>query len=92
MNSVVDTQHDKAKDKSHEIQVTVNGRAVLLSEKKLTGIEIKQAAIAQGVSIQPDFVLYEVKPGGKLKPIGDQEEVTLHDGVILRAVAPDDNS
>jgi len=92
MDSVVDTQHGEAKDKSYEIRVTVNGRPVILSDKKLTGTAIKQAAIAQGVPIQPDFVLFEVKPGGKLKPIGDQEEVTLHEGAVLRAVAPDDNS
>ncbi len=74
------------------IEVTINKRAVVLDDSKVTGAEIKAAAIAQGVPIQADFVLFEVKGGRHLKQVGDQDRVTLQNGDQLQAVAPDDNS
>lgn len=85
--------HDgQGKPHPREIRVTLNGHPVVLSDRRLTGHEIKQAAIAQHVPIQPDFVLFVVRPNDKLKAVGDDEEITLHEGAELRAVAPDDNS
>ena len=90
--SVTATKHaDEREEKAKSIVVTVNKRSVKLADRKLTGAEIKAAAIEQGVQIQPDFVLFEVK-GGKLKQIGDDERVTLQNGDVLQAVTPDDNS
>jgi hypothetical protein len=74
------------------VTVTVNGRAVMFTDHKATGLEIKMTAISQGVPIQADFSLFEVKGGGHLKQIGDHETVTLHKNQAFRAVAPDDNS
>jgi Multiubiquitin len=75
-----------------EITVTVNGRAVTFTGHKATGLEIKTTAVRQGVPIQTDFVLFEVKGGEPLKQVGDHETVTLHKNQAFRAVAPDDNS
>lgn len=91
-------QIDAAKDmesmskKPKIITVTVNERPVTFSEHKATGLEIKQTAIKQGVAIQEDFVLFEVKGNSPLKQVGDCETVTLHEGQKFRATAPDDNS
>lgn len=91
-------QIDTAKDtesmskKPKTITVTVNERPVTFSEHKATGLEIKQTAIKQGVAIQEDFVLFEVKGNSPLKQVGDCETVTLHEGQKFRATAPDDNS
>lgn len=91
-------QIDAAKDtesthkKPKTITVTVNERPVTFSEHKATGLEIKQTAIKQGVAIQEDFVLFEVKGNSPLKQVGDCETVTLHEGQKFRATAPDDNS
>ncbi|MCZ7570769.1 MAG: multiubiquitin domain-containing protein [Ardenticatenaceae bacterium] len=74
------------------VTITINGRSVTMPDHKATGAEIKAAAIAQGVPIQPDFSLFEVKGQGQLKPVGDADTVTLHDKSEFRAVAPDDNS
>ena len=74
------------------ITVTVNGRDVSFQVRRVTGTEIKKTAIAQGVAIQQDFALFEVKGGGNLKPVRDDEVVELHDKEAFRAVAPDDNS
>lgn len=77
---------------SHGVTVTVNGREVTFTEHKATGLQVKKTAIAQGVPIQIDFALFEVKGSGSLKQIGDDEVVTLHNHQSFRAVAPDDNS
>jgi hypothetical protein len=74
------------------VTVLVNNHPVVFHKKQETGAEVKAAAIAQGVQIQPDFALFEVKGPGHLKPVGDNEEVTLHERESFRAVAPDDNS
>lgn len=73
------------------ITVTVNEQPVTFTEHQVTGAQIKSSAIAQGVHIQPDFTLFEVKPNG-LQAIGDNDRVKLHLHQSFRAVAPDDNS
>ena len=82
---------------SHEkpsITVKVNNRDVIFDQNKATGLEIKQAAIAQGVSnVQLDFVLTEkLGNSNNFKTIGDTDEVTLHPNQEFRLVAPDDTS
>jgi hypothetical protein len=79
-------------DKVTRITVLVNEKPVQFEQRKIAGRLLKETAIAQGIQIQPDFVLYEVKGQGKLKSIGDDDEVTLNDNDKYRAVAPDDNS
>lgn len=74
------------------LTVKVNNHGVTFTEHKVTGSVIKSTAISQGVPIQQDFQLFEVKRGEPLKPIGDDEVVTLHEGEEFRATAPDDNS
>jgi hypothetical protein len=59
----------------------------------VTGLEVKQTAIAQGVSIDVGCVLYRLKKGGGLGPaIGDQDRIALKKCDEFRCVAPDDNS
>mgnify|MGYP001616157843 CR=1 FL=1 len=73
------------------ITVKVNENPVAFTEHKVTGLQIKETAINQGVSIQLDFNLFEVK-NSRLNPIADGNEVNLHKGQEFRAVTPDDNS
>lgn len=79
--------------RSAVITVKVNNKPVKFKKRRVTGLEIKQTAIAQGVSIQPDFVLYPVKHDGSLgAAIDNAEKVTLDECDEFRCVAPDDNS
>jgi hypothetical protein len=77
------------------IEIKVNEQAVNLPDvpgrDEATGAEIKEAAIAQGVNIQSDFPLFEIK-GQRLEPVGDAQTVHVHHGQRFTAVAPDDNS
>ena len=75
-----------------EVTVTVNNQPVLFTVRKATGAQIKSTAISQSVSIEQDFNLFEVKGPGNLKPVGNDEEVPLHQGQRFRAIAPDDDS
>lgn len=70
--------------------IQVNTQNVRMPQHKATGAEIKAAAIAQGVAIEPGFVL-SVKHGDRYDIVGD-DDVTLHKGLDFIATAPDDNS
>jgi hypothetical protein len=78
--------HDKP------ISIFVNEKPVVLEDKKQTGLSIKQAAIAQKVPIQLDFVLSIERGGGKTELIGDDQKITVHDGDRFLAIPNDDNS
>jgi hypothetical protein len=78
--------------KKHVVTVTVNEQPVTLEGHKATGAQIKAAAIAQGVLIQPNFVLQEELPNGTSRIIGDNDEVRLREHLRFTAIAPDDNS
>ncbi|WP_426396435.1 multiubiquitin domain-containing protein [Ralstonia sp. R-29] len=74
------------------ITVEVNDQPVVLNERRLTGSQIKAAAIAQGVVIQPSFQLILKRPGEASKVIGDDETLAVHDGMVFKAIPADDNS
>lgn len=79
--------------KLFSLTIKVNKKPVTVAKRRLTGLEIKQAAIDQGVNIKASFVLYEMKQDGDMGPaIPDDKKVTLHDCDEFRCVAPDDNS
>jgi hypothetical protein len=82
----------KAQAKKHIVTVTVNEQPVTLEGHKATGAQIKAAAIAQGVHIQPNFVLQEELPNGTSRIVGDNDEVHLREHLRFTAIAPDDNS
>jgi hypothetical protein len=77
---------------AHEIRVTVNGQFVVLTSRTVTGLQVKEAAIAAGVPIQLDFVLSEVRPSGEQKIIPDDREITVKSGDEFWAIPGDDNS
>ncbi len=81
-----------AQKKVHVVTVTVNEQPVKIEGHRATGSKIKAAAIAQGVLIQPNFVLQEELPNGTSRIVGDNDEVHLREYLRFTAIAPDDNS
>ncbi len=76
----------------HRVTIKVNEQPVTMTGKIATGAEIKAAAIAQGVLIQPNFILQEELPNGTGRVIGDADEVHLRLHQRFTAIQPDDNS
>jgi hypothetical protein len=78
--------------KGRDITIEVNGQAVVMANNRDTGLEIKQAAIAQGVDIEIDFQLTLEEPGKQERVIGDDDIVTINKNSVFTANAGDDNS
>lgn len=77
------------------VTVKVNNKDVTFEDHKTTGLQIKKTAIDQAVQIQEDFALFEVLGGDNnenLKPVKDNDPVTLHPNQRFRAVSADDSS
>lgn len=84
----VDDDHGHA----HTVEILVNERPVRMEAGDSTGLGIKEAAIAQAVTIELDFVLSEELGAGRTKIIGNEDRVSIHPHAKFHAVAPDDNS
>ncbi len=74
------------------VGIFVNDKPIQIERGEHTGLEIKQAAIAQGVQIQLDFVLSLEKRQGETQIIGDTDSVKVKNGQHYVAIADDDNS
>ena len=86
--------HEGMRFKAHprEVIILVNEKEVPVRGRRVTGMEIKEAAILKGLPIQLDFVLsLEFEPR-RTRVIGDDEVVQVHRHSCFIAVAPDDNS
>lgn len=75
-----------------EARVTVNGKPVILREHRMTGLQVKQAAIEQHVSIELSFILQEELPNGHQRIVGDRDVIEVHDHERFTAIPNDDNS
>ena len=75
-----------------KVTIEVNGRKVEMLEGPASGLEIKEAAIKQGVGIKPNFVLQQEMPNGTGKVIGDDDKVVIREHLSFTAIEPDDNS
>ena len=75
-----------------EVDIKVNTKPVRISRGEHTGHEIKAAAIAQGVNIQLNFLLYLIKRNGETERIDDDKPVKVKRGQEYDAIADDDNS
>lgn len=86
---------DEAEDLENEkvIDVVFNEKyPVKIHGKNQTGLSLKEAAIAQKVPIQLDFVLSIERGGGKTDLIGDAEHIKVKEGDRFLAIPNDDNS
>ncbi|MGA2232826.1 MAG: multiubiquitin domain-containing protein [Tepidisphaeraceae bacterium] len=95
MNQTQQTPFQNSPTADHDpqkIEITVNEQPVVLLGRRHTGLEIKQAAISQGVRIQLDFVLSIERAHGHTEIVGDNEEVTVTDRSRFVAICDDDNS
>ena len=74
------------------VTIEVNDHKVEMPAGPATGLEIKEAAIKEHVSIQLNFVLQVQLPNGSSKVIGHIDKVPLTEHLAFTAIAADDNS
>jgi hypothetical protein len=80
-------------EKRATVTIHVNERPVRLEKHRESGLEIKAAAIAQGVEIKPDFILVEEAHGGhEARVVGDDDVVKVTTHSKFTANDGDDNS
>ena len=85
-NATVEDLHLKT------VTIEVNDQKVEMPSGPATGLEVKEAAIKQGVNIQVNFVLQVQLPNGSSRVVGDDDKVQLTEHLAFTAIAPDDNS
>ncbi len=83
---------EELEERHHLVDIVVNKKEVRIEGPKANGLQIKEAAIAQGVKIELSFQLSEKVGEHKTKVIDNTDEVRLHEGQVFVAVADDDNS
>ena len=88
-NSTIETAATERAKKTLHIVIEVNHHPVKFAKRRVSGLEIKEAAISQGVNIQLDFCLFRVRKNGHQDPIADDKMVSLREGLNLAAVTPD---
>jgi hypothetical protein len=84
--------HDRRQHHGTAVTVHVNERPVALPTHEITGLTIKEEAIAQGVPIEPDFILVEELEKDRTKSITDTDRVHVTDRSRFLANDGDDNS
>jgi Multiubiquitin len=86
--------HDRTTTADHgKVVITVNNKPVTLPKHRVTGLEVKQAAIAQGVEIELDFILtLEAFAGQPARQVADDDEITVTKHSVFTANDGDDDS
>lgn len=75
-----------------DVEIKVNNNAVKIRHGWRTGLEVKTAAIDQGVKIQLSFTLSEDLPDGTSKLVGDTDRVWIKGGEQFLAIDDHDDS
>lgn len=83
---------DAAAKGGHSVTIHVNNQPITVDGPRLTGLQIKEAAIAQGVSIGLDFVLSKLNPNGRPEIVGNADVVTVNKNSKFTATDDDDDS
>lgn len=82
-----------ATDERGNVTVAVNHKPVTLPKHRVTGLEIKRAAIAQGVEIEEDFLLTEeAHDGHDARTVPDDKTITVTKRSVFTANDVDDDS
>ena len=73
-------------------QISVNRKPVEVEEPLVTGLEIKEASIKQGLPIQVNFQLAVEDGEGTRRIVGNADKVDVREFKTFYATASDDNS
>ncbi|PMS15564.1 hypothetical protein C0Z18_26410 [Trinickia dabaoshanensis] len=77
---------------SHSVQIIVNTKQVEMPHNRANGLAIKERAIAVGVNIKLDFVLFAELGDGRQEVVKDNQVIHLHSEQRFEAIDNDDHS
>jgi len=86
------TTDENQKQPDKAVEILVNGKALTVQDKDTTGLEIKQAAIAQGVNIKIDFKVFRDLSNGQQVRVADDESIKVHHKEQFDVLSNDDHS
>lgn len=90
---IVEETPPDAPEHHRPVTVTVNNKPVVLPERRVTGLQIKEAAIAQGVEIKLDFHLVEeAHAHHPARKIADDQTIIVTEHSVFTANDGDDDS
>jgi hypothetical protein len=84
--------HSQPHPRPEKVEIHVNRHKVTVIGHEQTGLKIKQAAIAQDVKIELDFLLFLEREGKPNERISDDQPVHVTNESRFKAIADDDNS
>lgn len=90
MTQTITSQDDDVLTKA--FLISVNNKPVEVENPLITGLEIKEASLKQGVAIKLDFQLAAVEADGKQRIVGNYDKVDVREFKTFFATASDDNS
>ncbi|EIM98153.1 hypothetical protein WQE_25493 [Paraburkholderia hospita] len=76
----------------HPVQIVVNTKQVEMPHNRASGLAIKERAIAVGVNIKIDFVLFAERGDGRQEVVKDEKVIHLHNEQRFEAIDNDDHS
>ncbi|WP_431798315.1 hypothetical protein SGO26_29375 (plasmid) [Cupriavidus metallidurans] len=79
-------------ERPHPVRIDVNNTQVEMPHNLASGLAIKERAIAVGVNIKLDFVLFAELGGGRQEVIKDDQVIHLHNKQCFEAIDNDDHS
>jgi hypothetical protein len=83
---------DPTANGGHSVTILINRQPVTVEGPRLTGLQIKQTAIDQGVAIGLDFVLSKLNPNGRPQIVGNDDVITVNKNSEFTATDDDDDS
>ena len=86
------TKEDTERGSKESYEISVNRKPVGVTEPLVTGQQIKEAAIKQGVAIELGFQLARVADDGTHVIVGNTDKVDVTEFKTFFATRVDDNS
>ena len=89
--AITQSESNPNKPAPKPVEITVGETRVTVPDNEVTGLQIKEAAIAAGVPITLAFVLFEITNKGR-ELVRDEDVVKVNKNSVFEAITDDINS
>jgi hypothetical protein len=77
---------------NHPVTVIVNKQPVTVDGPRLTGLDVKKAAMAAGLKVELSFTLSKKEANSRFKNVADDDVVTVNKESVFMLTDDDDDS